>query len=62
MIDEPQTLVWLPTSHRLAMSETGMYVYDYMGQINSGAFPLWAHTVSKLRALWGGVPKINTEI
>ena len=25
MIDEPQTLVWLPTLHRLAMSETGVY-------------------------------------
>lgn len=25
MIDEPQTLVWFPTLHRLAMSETGMH-------------------------------------
>ena len=25
MIAEPQTIVWLPTLHRLAVSETGTY-------------------------------------
>ena len=30
MIDEPQTLVWLPTLHRLAMSETGAYANDVL--------------------------------
>ena len=34
MIDEPQTLVWLPTLHRLAMSETGIRDDD------KGCFPL----------------------